>query len=428
MRDTIFALASARGKAGVAVFRISGPCALDAAERLGVRGLVARRASLRRLVFEGDLIDEAIVLWFPAMQSFTGEDVVELQVHGSAAVLSRLTAILSGLDDLRMAEPGEFTRRALAAGRMDLTEVEALADLIDAETEAQRRQAQRILSGEMGRRVDAWRRSIVRATALIEATIDFADEDVPEDVVPEVLALLTELREAFSQELSGYKAAERIREGFEVAIVGSPNAGKSSLINALVGRRAALTSPVPGTTRDVIEVRLDLGGLPVTILDTAGLRETTDDVEAMGIRLARERAERADLRVLLAEPGYAMPQMDLAADDIVVFGKSDVYPGVGEISSVTGAGLDKLVDRIQQVLAKRVSGAGILVRERHRRAMIDAIEAIDGSLGALSSPDTPLELVAADLRRVTRMLERLVGRVDIEDLLGEIFASFCIGK
>ncbi len=271
--ETIFALASARGKAGVAVFRISGPQALAAGEVLVGHLPAPHRAGLRRIVADGEVIDDGLVLVFPQGESFTGEPVVELQVHGSVAVAAALGRVLSAMPGLRLAEPGEFTRRALANGRLDLAQVEGLADLIDAETEAQRRQAERVLQGAVAERVAEWRKLLVRVTALVEATIDFADEDVPVNVAPEVEALLDRLGGELRREIAGSRVAERVRDGFEVAIVGAPNTGKSTLLNALAGREAALTSEVAGTTRDVIEVRMDLDGVPVTLLDTAGLHE-----------------------------------------------------------------------------------------------------------------------------------------------------------
>lgn len=428
MEDTIFALASARGKAGVAVIRISGPEAVGALARLGVRPPAPRRAVLRRLRDGDDVIDEALVLYFPEGESFTGDQVVELQVHGSAAVVARLMAVLSDCTGCRVAEPGEFTRRALAAGRMDLTQVEALADLIDAETEAQRRQAQKVLSGAIGRKVGQWRADLTRAAALIEATIDFADEDVPEDVVPEVIGILDRLYASLESERRGAAAAERIRDGYEVAIIGAPNVGKSSLLNALAGRQAAITSSVAGTTRDVIEVRMDLRGLPVTLLDTAGLRETEDEVERIGIGMARDRAATADLRVLLLEPGGFRPDVELCDGDLTVLVKSDLFPGVGEVSSKTGEGLAALVDQIAGRLEQRALHAGVLIRERHRRAVSNACVALDSARVSLYERSGDLELVAADLHRARGELELLLGKIDVEALLDEIFSSFCIGK
>ena len=303
--DTIFALASARGKAGVAVVRISGPLSHDVVAKLCVLPPV-RQAALRRLTWQGEMLDEAfggaVRLWRRVLPERSS---AELHLHGSSAVVARVLRALGSVDGLRLAEAGEFTRRALENGKLDLAQVEGLADLIDAETEAQRKQALRVLSGVLGQRVEAWRVDLVRAAALIEATIDFADEDVPVDVSPEVTALISGLLVQLQAELHGARAAERVRDGFEVAIVGAPNAGKSTLLNALAGRDAAITSEIAGTTRDVIEVRMDIAGLSVTLLDTAGLRASDDAVEQIGVARGLERARAADLRVFLLDDAWS---------------------------------------------------------------------------------------------------------------------------
>jgi len=426
MGDTIFALASARGKAGVAVMRISGPQAHGALARLCAVP-VARQAALRRLVWQDQVLDEALVLVFDEGASFTGEASVELQVHGSLGVVKAVAQALGEIG-LRQAEPGEFTRRALENGRLDLAQVEGLADLIEAETEAQRRQAQRVLSGAVGKRAEGWRRDLIRAGALVEATIDFADEDVPVDVTPEVLELIGGLLADLRREIVGAGVAERVREGFEVAILGAPNAGKSTLLNALAGREAAITSEVAGTTRDVIEVRMDLDGLAVTLLDTAGLRETDDLVEKIGVSRAVARAGTADLRVfLLDHPGESLLIAPVSGD-IVVQGKADLYPGSEAVSGLTGHGVDRLVARITAVLAEKAASAGVMTRQRHRVAMIRAVEAMEFAQKQIQDGGGAAELVALELRRAVRALDMLVGRVDTEDLLDEIFASFCIGK
>ncbi len=423
--DTIYALASARGKAGVAVLRLSGPAAHDAAVMLCGDLPPARRASLRRLVWNGVELDQALVVVFPQGESFTGEPSVELHLHGSLAVVQSVMRVLSGIPGLRLAEPGEFTRRALENGRLDLAQVEGLADLIDAETEAQRRQALRVLSGAIGRRAEEWRRKLIRAAALIEATIDFADEDVPVDVTPEVMDLTHDVLVDLRREVAGSHAAERIRDGFEVAIVGAPNAGKSTLLNALAGRDAAITSEFAGTTRDVIEVRMDIGGLAVTLLDTAGLRKTADPVEQIGIERALERAKSADLRVFL-ESGEDVPGIMPMPDDIMLPGKADVT-GKG-VSGRTGQGVPELIAAIGERLLARSAGAGLVTRERHRLAIERAIGAMESAQVEIQKGAARAELAAADLRIAIRALEALVGRVDVENLLDEIFSSFCIGK
>ncbi len=426
MGDTIFALASARGKAGVAVMRVSGPQAHGALAQLCAVP-VARQAALRRLVWQGQMLDEALVLVFDEGASFTGEKSVELQVHGSLGVIKALTQALAQMG-LRQAEAGEFTRRALENGRLDLAQVEGLADLIDAETEAQRRQALRVLSGAVGKRAEGWRKDLIRAGALVEATIDFADEDVPVDVTPEVLGLIDGLLTDLRREIAGASVAERVRDGFEVAIIGAPNAGKSTLLNALAGREAAITSEIAGTTRDVIEVRMDLDGLAVTLLDTAGLRETADPVEQIGVARALARAGTADLRVFLLDHDGEVLLMTPKDEDIVVQGKADVRPRNGAVSGRTGQGLDQLVARITAVLAGKAASAGVMTRERHKVAMIRAVEAMESARNQVQGFGGAAELVALDLRRAARALDMLVGRVDTENLLDEIFASFCIGK
>jgi tRNA modification GTPase len=388
-----------------------------------------RTAGLRRLTWDGELLDEALVLTFAKGASFTGEDVVELHVHGGPAVVGAVLRALAAQPSLRLAEPGEFTRRALENGVLDLAQVEGLADLIDAETEAQRRQAVRVLSGSVGQKVEGWRRDLIRAGALLEATIDFADEEVPVDVSPEVLALIDRLMADLGREAAGVAAAERIRDGFEVAIVGAPNAGKSTLLNQLAGREAAITSEIAGTTRDVIEVRMEIAGLPVTFLDTAGLRETDDRLEQAGIERAISRAEAADLRLFLTD-GDPLVGLQPKSEDLVVQGKADTISSASDlaVSGLTGAGVPELMMRIGEILQARVGSAGALVRERHRLAVTAAIAALAESRAEVVREDSRVELAAEHLRRAVIALDALIGRVDVDELLGEIFASFCIGK
>jgi tRNA modification GTPase len=333
------------------------------------------------------------------------------------------------MDGLRQADPGEFTRRALENERLDLAQVEGLADLIEAETEAQRRQALRVLSGDLGRQADEWRTALIRAAALVEATIDFADEEVPVDVSPEVSALVDAVLGKLRQEAAGAEAAERIRDGFEVAIVGRPNSGKSTLLNALAGREAAITSEVAGTTRDVIEVRMDLRGLPVTILDTAGLRDTDDAVEAIGVERALARAGGADLRVFLLE--YEGESLPIAPQkDDITRSEQGGSPGRHRLRCIglTGAGIAELIERIAGVLSSRAQGAGLAIRQRHRSAILSAIRSLESAQREVDHGPDRSELAAEELRSATRALDSLVGRVDVEDILDEIFASFCLGK
>lgn len=426
--DTIYALATAHGKAGVAVVRISGPSAFSACgEFCAVPA--PRQPVLRHLTWQGEVLDQALVLCFAAGASFTGEDVVELQLHGSTAVVNAVVRALGQIDGLRLAEPGEFTRRALENECLDLAQVEGLADLIDAETEAQRKQAFRVLSGALGDKAEAWRTDLIRAAALLEATIDFADEDVPVDVSPEVLDLLDRVECSLRTEADGARISERIREGFEIAIIGPPNIGKSTLLNALAGREAAITSEYAGTTRDVIEVRMELDGLPVTVLDTAGLRETEDHVEGIGIERAKQRAAAADLRVFLLDETGDVQGVTPQDGDVIAQGKADLRGAEGfSLSGKTGQGVDELISRASAELRSRAAQAGTATRERHRLAILRALDVLEyARIEVLNGPDRA-ELAAEELRTAIRALDSLVGRVDVENILDEIFASFCLGK
>ncbi|MGR3712826.1 MAG: tRNA uridine-5-carboxymethylaminomethyl(34) synthesis GTPase MnmE [Shimia sp.] len=427
--DTIFALATAPGKAGVAVVRVSGSRAADTGRALFGELPEPRFATLKVLKDrDGRRLDQALVLYFPDKNSFTGEEVLELHLHGSTAVVNAVLRELSEMDGLRMAEAGEFTRRALENGCLDLAQVEGLADLIDAETEAQRRQALRVLSGDLGTLAGKWRTDLIRAAALIEATIDFADEDVPVDVTPEVTGLLSGVRGELDVEIAGVDTAERIRSGFEVAILGAPNVGKSTLLNALAGREAAITSEYAGTTRDVIEVRMELNGLPVTLLDTAGLRETDDHVEGIGIERARQRAEAADLRVFLID-GDVLPDIAPLETDVVRAAKADTLAvPQNAISGKTGLGVAELITEITEKLSGQAGRSGVATRERHRIAMKRASESLNAARSVLELGPDHYDIGAEELRTAIRALDSIVGQVDVENLLDEIFSSFCIGK
>jgi tRNA modification GTPase len=427
--DTIFAQATAVGRAGVSVVRVSGPLAHETCTKMVGRLPKPRSSALRMVKGHAcDFIDQALVLCFSGPESFTGEDVVELHLHGSIAIMRRVLEELGRFEGVRLAAPGEFTRRALENGRLDLVQVEGLADLIEAETEAQRKQALRVLSGALGLKIEGWRKALIRAAALLEATIDFADEDVPVDVSGEVRALLHGVDQELAVEIKGTTAAERIRTGFEVAIVGAPNVGKSTLLNRLAGRDAAITSSIAGTTRDVIEVRMDLGGLPVTLLDTAGIRESDDEIEMLGVALAVRRATDADLRVFLLDEGDT-PPFRPNEDDIVLWSKADLtdqnYPAV---SGKTGAGIENLLVEIEEVLALLASGAGLATHARHAKAMELARDGLLSAQSLLNVGPDHYDIAAAELRIGIRALEVLVGRIDAENLLDEIFASFCLGK
>lgn len=429
---TIVALSSGTGRAGVAVVRVSGTRVRFVLETIAGGLPEPRQAVLRRLRDEaGEVIDSAIVLYFPSPASFTGEDVAEFHVHGSRAVLARLLAVLCALPGLRLAEAGEFTRRAFEAGKLDLAEVEGLADLIDSDTEWQRRQALRQMEGALGESVARWRSGLIESMALLAAEIDFSDEgDVAGPLVEQALAgvaaVLLELRAA----LGSFAMGERVREGFVVVLAGPPNAGKSSLMNALARRDVAIVSPVAGTTRDAIEVRLDLAGLPVLLIDTAGLRDSGDPIEAEGVRRARAMVDRADLVLSVRAIDSEPDRIHRDANALAIATKTDLpgsqRPGELPISVVTGAGLEALLTAIVNKLsALTPAEPALLTRERHRLAVSQAIVALDR---AVDSRHGRAELLAEDIRVAVLALERLLGRIDVEDVLDQLFSGFCIGK
>jgi tRNA modification GTPase len=440
--DTIYALATPAGRSGVAVVRVSGPRAGAALEALTQRALPKPRvASVRCLVGADRIsIDDALILWFPVPHSFTGEDVAELHLHGGPAVIAAALAALSSQDGLRLAEAGEFTRRAFENGKLDLAEVEGIADLIAAETEAQRRQALRQAEGALSRLHDLWRERLLRALARLEAFIDFPDEDLPRQLKTSIESEIRDLQSEIVRHLADQHRGERLRDGLAIAILGAPNVGKSSILNRLAQREAAIVSAIAGTTRDVIEVRLDLAGYPVTIADTAGLRQSADEIEAEGVKRALARAEHADLKLLVFDGGR-WPAIDgetaKLIDDaaLCVVNKAELLRepepvavagrAVIEVSAKTGLGIEALVAAIGTRAADLMaSGEGVVVtRARHRAALEECQAALTRAIAA------PLpELKAEDLRLALRALGRIAGRVDVEDVLDLIFREFCIGK
>jgi tRNA modification GTPase len=424
-----------------------GPQTQTALETLIGRVPEPRRATLARVrdLATGDVIDEALALWFPAPHSESGEDMAELQLHGGHAVIAGVLAALGAVDGCRVAEPGEFTRRAFNNGRLDLTEIEGLADLIAAETAAQRRQAFRQLKGLIGDQVEVWRSEIIAALALVEAEIDFSDEaDVPENLMEPALFAAQQLRSKIAAVLADGGRGERLRDGLVVAIAGPPNAGKSTLLNRLARREAAIVSPYPGTTRDVIEVHLDVGGYPMTLVDTAGIRETADPIEGEGVRRAKDRAAEADLILWVTDASAIgtgvrtfkeMPansthwtvinKVDLLVDKRGISCEQPSSPCAKEfaVSAAAGTGIDELVAGLAAFARDYFTAESALVtRARHRRALEDTVAALDRALAGT------VELVAEDLRAAATTLGRLTGRVDVEDILDVIFRDFCIGK
>ena len=426
--DTIFALASAPGKAGISIVRLSGPLAINVAEKLTKSKLKEKQPNLR-VIYDSDnhFIDQALILIFSKPYSFTGENVVEFHLHGSSAVVSSVIKLLGNFKGLRSAEAGEFTRCALENGKIDLAQVEGLADLIDAETDAQHKQAARIFNGALGEKTKEWRAKLVKAGALLVATLDFADEEVPEEVTPEVEKLINMVLSDLDKEIIGVHTAERIRSGFEVAIVGSPNLGKSTLLNYLVGRDAAITSNVSGTTRDVIEVKLDLRGLPVTILDTAGIRKSDDKVEEIGISRALERSNLSDLRIVLTEDGEYPVGLKKRDTDIICIAKDD-QGNRGGVSGKTGAGIDRLKNNIWDILNDKAQYVGIATRERHKSSMVNAKKFLGNAVVSLRDGPEYYDITAEEIRAATSALDSLIGRIGVEDVLDEVFSSFCLGK
>lgn len=429
--SVIFALATGAGRSAVAVMRLSGAGTGAVLATLAGPLPAPRRASLRLLRLAGVALDRALVLWFPAPGSYTGEDGAELHLHGGPAVIAAVADALAALG-ARPAEPGEFTRRAFLHGRLDLTAAEGIADLISAETEAQRRQALRQAEGGLAQRHAGWAQRLTQLLARQEAFIEFEEEELPGDLDAQVEADAALLRAEMEAMLAEGDRGEKLREGLTIAILGAPNAGKSSLLNALAGREAAIVSARAGTTRDVVEVRMILAGVPVTLADTAGLREAADEIEAEGIRRALARAETADLRLLVFAADAPPDEATLALrgpDALLVLNKADLpHAGLPEavaVSARTGAGLEALRQRLEAAAAARagLADGAVLTRPRHRAALREAVE----ELTRLPLAGLP-ELRAEALRRALRALGRLTGRVDVEQVLDVVFGEFCIGK
>ncbi len=435
MIDTIFALATPPGRGAIAVLRLSGPSVEAALTALGATRLKPRMASVRDLSHAGDHIDQALILRFVAPNSYTGEDAAELHLHGGRAVVEAASRALIALG-LRPAEPGEFTRRAFQNGRMDLAQAEAVADLIDAETSAQAKQALGQLDGRLSETYAGFRRGLLHALALIEAEIDFPDEEVPDNLARTAGPVLDRLGADLRRAIDTGRRGERVREGYRIVLIGETNAGKSSLFNALVAREAAIVTPIAGTTRDVLDADLVIGGYAVTLSDTAGLRDSDDPVEAEGVRRARMRAEQADLRLWVRAPGD--PDGVAAAyvknGDLIVATKSDLGVSLARgghdtlaVSTTTGDGLAEVRDWIAARLAQDLSGADFpaVTQERHRLRLLEALESVDAARAALNVAP---EMAGDDLRRAADALARVTGAIGVEDILGEVFSTFCIGK
>jgi len=445
---TIFALSSGRGKAGVAVIRISGPKTPLAIDQIAGGMVESRKLILRTLKSPSndEVLDQALVTWFPGPHSFTGEDMAELHIHGGLAVIEGVLSALGALDGFEPAQPGAFTRRAFYNGKLDLVAIEGLADLIEAETEAQRRQAVRQMEGQLGTLYENWRESLIQVLAYVEATLDFPDEDdVPVRVSEKLRETLVQVLKEIKNHLDDNRQGERLRSGVRVVIAGPPNVGKSSLLNCLARRDAAIVSSQAGTTRDIIEVHLNLGGMPVILVDTAGIHESADDIEQQGIARAQAQSKQADILLWLCEVGKKRFQgANLADFDLIdaevepglIFTKADLAePGedrsraeaVCSISVKTGEGIDDLLNYLTSQ-AQELIGTGhetVLTRTRHRLALVECCEYLEQAIEQNADAE---ELNAEDIRLAARALGRITGRVDVEAVLDVVFADFCIGK
>lgn len=425
--DTIVALASAPGKAGVSVIRISGAASWKICQRICGSVPEPRKASVRFLRgADGETIDQALVLAFEENASFTGEKVVEFHVHGSAAVVAAVLESCLMERGARGAEAGEFTRRAYEAGRLSITQIEGLADLLDAETDLQRRQAMRLMGGEAERKLLQWREALLDVLVYLEASIDFSDQELPDGIMAKVQHALGAVAGGIQGELAVKAVSERVREGYEVAIVGKVNVGKSTLLNALAGRDVAITSEYAGTTRDVIEVRLNLGGFPVTMIDTAGLRDASDPVEVIGIERGIERARKADLRVYLKD-GPDDDIRPIGRNDLILLGKCDRW-GLRGISGKTGEGIEELIAAIMERLGMRERHSALFSRARHFSLLEEASTRLKEAMTMLEETGFSEEIVSELVRESMTSLDKIVGRIDVEEVLGGIFSSFCIGK
>lgn len=442
--STIFALATANAKSGVAIIRVSGDNSYDVIKHFHIKNdITPRKAILANILHPEtkEIIDSGLLLWFPGSNSFTGEDTVELQVHGSRAVINDLLVNLSDIPNFRLAEPGEFSRRAFENGKMDLTQAEGLADLIDAETSLQRKHAVRQMGGALGELYSQWRQELIDIMAFIEAYIDFPDEDIPSDIVENTYGRIKKLREDISAHLNDSRKGERLKQGLHTVIIGAPNAGKSSLINKLAQREVAIVTDQAGTTRDMIEIHLDIEGYPITLIDTAGIRDhSSDAIENEGIRRALNMAENADVKILLFD-GCKLPEIDIKTrdlidnDSIVCISKSDMLEqnipfnidghDVVIISMMTEVGIIPLVDRLTDIAKDSfaLSSSPMITRTRYRNLLNECMECLDRF-----SLEQDLLLVSEDLRFAANALGKITGNINVEDILDSLFSNFCIGK
>ena len=431
-KDTIFALSTGLGKAGIAIIRVSGRDAFNIARKLTGISLIPRAATVCYLRFNQELIDQALVVFFKSGSSYTGEDLVEFHIHGGSAVISHLSNVLSTGFNVSVANPGEFTRRALENGRLDISQVEGLLDLINAETKEQKKQSLRVFSGQIGQKSKQWREKIIHSLSLAEIMIDFSDEDVPSSTISEIEALVKSLVAEFECEMAGSRSATLVRDGFDVTIVGQPNVGKSSLLNYLAGKEKAIVSEQAGTTRDIIELSIDLKGYRVNFYDTAGIHSTEDTLEKIGIDRALKKAALSHMRVFLLNPNDIVEDFGVVIEpsDLILCAKCDLqshtkYSGV---SSATGDGVGDMLSKILNNITKSSSYSSVLINERHKKITERTLVFLRLALEEIDLTEARIEIVAENLRLAIVELDFLVGKINVEDVLGDIFSSFCIGK
>ena len=430
--NTIFALSTVPGKAGIAIIRVSGPKSFEVVRSLTGNIPTPRKAVLRNVVYDNELIDKALVICFSADKSFTGEDMVEFHVHGSNSTVKHLSEVLSSKLNLFVADRGEFTRRALENGRMDLSQAEGILALINAETQTQKRQALSCLAGGISNKTEEWRRLILHGVALTEIMIDFSDDDVPDNTVSDIKLVLTSLMTSLELELSRYKGAELVRDGYDVTILGKPNVGKSLLLNYLAGREKAIVSDQAGTTRDIIELSMDLNGFQVNFFDTAGIHKSKNPIEKIGIARAIEKGNASNMRIFILENNDLVEDFDInfSQNDLLLSAKGDLNQNTKHlgISGKTGIGVDKMLSLISNNIKSAADQSSILINERHKKVIQDTVLALYSAQDEIYKDDMRIEIVAECLRSAITQFDLLIGKINVDDILGSVFSSFCIGK
>ncbi len=427
----IFALSTNPGKSSISIIRLSGPDAFFIANKFLDKEPVIRKATKKKIIYNNDLIDVGIVIFYPYNYSYTGEQLVEFNLHGSNAVIKKMLEILSNQENSRIAYPGEFTKRAFENNKIDLSQVEGIYNLIEAETESQRKLSLKILEGSLGIKVKKWKRQLINIISLLEASIDFSEEELPKNILKDIKNNIKAIKLDFQKELKGSIIADSINNFFEVAIVGKPNVGKSTLLNYLSKKNSSIVTDVPGTTRDIIEIKLDIKGLPVVFLDTAGLHKSNDKVEKIGIKKTLERLSKVDLRVFLINSNKELKSFEklIKKQDLIFFAKNDLKNKKNNgISGKTGEGTDLLLDKVFYFFSKKTNSIGTVVNNRHRLIIKNSLFFIDDALSKCNSSFDKVEMIAEDIRNTINELNFLTGKVGVEDILSNIFSKFCIGK